>query len=100
MCSIIQTNSVTILFFDLIDYTNEHYSYTDIFIILILASTMTLSQTNDQLAKKRLPNRLISNSVLTSLVGQAIIQMSVYMLLAEASAFLILRLKAIKSLTH
>jgi len=72
--SVIQSTSVTILYYHIIEFTNTHYYHIDIGLILPMAATMALSGTYDHLTKFIPTGRLISVEILTSVIGQAIIQ--------------------------
>jgi len=72
--SVIQSTSVTILYYHLIEFTNTHYYHIDMGLILPLCATMALSGTYEHLTKFIPTGRLISVEILTSVIGQAIIQ--------------------------
>ena len=72
--SIIQFTSVTILYFEQIDLTNWAYYHIDIFIILSLSATMAMSGSYERLTKYKPTGRLISVQILSSVIGQGIIQ--------------------------
>jgi len=74
--SVIQFTSVTILYYQLIDMTNWHYYHQDIMAVLPFSTTMAMSGTATYLSKYRPAGRLISLNILTSVIGQAFIQIS------------------------
>jgi len=72
--SVIQSTSVTILYYHIIEFTNTHYYHIDIGIILPMCATMALSSTYHHLTKYKPTGRLISVQILTSVLGQSVIQ--------------------------
>jgi len=72
--SIIQFTSVTILYLYQIDLTNWSYYHIDILIILPLSATMAMSGTYRHLTKYKPTGRLVSVQILTSVIGQGLIQ--------------------------
>jgi len=90
--SVIQFTSVTILYFQLIDLTNWHYYHQDIMAVLPFSTTMAMSGTSAFLTKYRPAARLISVNILTSVIGQAFIQigfqMGIYLMLLQQDWFI------------
>jgi len=72
--SIIAFTSVTIMYYELIDFSNWHYFHEDVLAVIPFSSTMALTGTALTLSKYRPAGKLISINVLTSVIGQAIIQ--------------------------
>lgn len=78
--SVIQFTSVTILYHHLIELTNWHYYHIDMFIILPLSATMAMSGTYEYLTRFKPTGRLVSVQILTSVIGQATIQIGFQLL--------------------
>ena len=65
---------MTIAYYHIIEFTNWQYYHMEIVVVLPLSATMTMSETYNQLTKQRPTGRLISSEILTSIIGQGIIQ--------------------------
>jgi cation-transporting ATPase 13A3/4/5 len=72
--SIIQFTSLTIVYAFQIDLSNADYYYIDIIIILPISFTMAFSGAYKKLTVQQPTGRLISVPILTSVIGQAVIQ--------------------------
>jgi len=72
--SVIQFTSVTIMYYNIVEFTNWHYYHIDLGIILPISATMAMSQTYQHLTKFKPTGRLISVQILSSVLGQAVIQ--------------------------
>ena len=74
--SVIQFTSVTILYYLPVDLTNASYYYIDIFLIIPLSAAMSMQEAHSGLSKYQPSDRLISWAVLSSFIGQSIIQIA------------------------
>lgn len=72
--AIIMFSGMTLLYYHLMDFTDWDYYYIEIFIVLPLSSTMGMSETYDKLSVYKPSDRLISVEILSSVIGQGIIQ--------------------------
>jgi len=72
--AIIFTFALGTLYHYVIESPNSQYYHLEIFIILPLSITMTMSKTSDSLSKQRPTGRLISVEILSSVIGQGAIQ--------------------------
>jgi len=74
--SIIQFTTLTIVYAFQIDLSNADYYYIDMIIILPISFTMAFSGAYKKLTVYQPTGRLISVPILTSVIGQAVIQIS------------------------
>ena len=72
--AIILLASMTIAYYHVIEFTNWQYYHIEIVVVLPLSATMTMSETYNQLTKQKPSGRLFSLEILTSVIGQGIIQ--------------------------
>lgn len=72
--SMIQFIMITILYYEIIEITNWAYYHQDIFAVLPFSSFMALSGTAKKLSKYKPVARLMSYNILSSVIGQIIIQ--------------------------
>jgi len=83
--SVIQFTTLTIVYAFQIDLSNANYYYIDIVIILPISFTMAFSGAYKKLTVEQPTGRLISVPILTSVIGQGIIQ-----ILCQVSVVIIL----------
>jgi cation-transporting ATPase 13A3/4/5 len=83
--SVIQFTTLTIVYAFQIDLSNANYYYIDIVIILPISFTMAFSGAYKKLTVEQPTGRLISVPILTSVIGQAAIQIA-----AQVSVVIIL----------
>ena len=74
--SVIQSTTLTIVYYNLIDLSTNAYYYIDIFIILPLSFTMGMTGVFKKLTIFQPTGRLISVPILLSVIGQAFIQVT------------------------
>jgi len=72
--AVIFTVSLGTIYHYVIEAPDWQYYHFEIFIVLPLSTTMTMSKTADHLSKQRPTGRLISVEILSSVIGQGIIQ--------------------------
>jgi len=83
--SVIQFTTLTIVYAFQIDLSNANYYYIDIVIILPISFTMAFSGAYKKLTIEQPAGRLISVPILTSVIGQAFIQ-----IIAQVSVVILL----------
>lgn len=74
--SIIQFTSTTMLYYYSLSFSDEQYLFVDLFLVLPLAFTMSLSKPSGKLTREQPQSSLLSGIVLLSVSGQMVIQMA------------------------